>query len=106
MTTTTFCLDDILKRGRTVTNKYVKEFGKWTIEEQISHIRDEVREFDWAVHGMGKKNDNPVEEGCDIIYTVITAFHVLGISDKEILEQLQFNMKKIERRCNQRCIIS
>src|SRR5689334_376223 len=94
-------LDDLLTRGRTVTNKYIKRFGKWSLFEQLEHINSEVKEFDEAISSDNQYNK--LEEGCDIIYTVLTMFHLLGFTDKEIKDMLHNDLTKVEKRCEKRC---
>lgn len=93
-------LYDILARGRTVTENYEKAFGNWSIGDQFDHIKDEVREFEHSLHFESLADQ--LEEGCDVIYTVITAFHQLNFSDEQIVKGLQKTLRKIERRCKQR----
>ena len=89
-------IDELLKRGREVTDNYKNAGHKWNKHSQLLKIYEEVAEL----HAGNKGVVGPysLEEGCDIIYAVLTYFHITDFSDEIIKYQLEQTMRKIEQR--------
>lgn len=82
-----------LSRCRKVTeinSKYDKENNT---SDQLLKVYEEVFELQSAPDVL-----NTIEEGSDVIYSVLTYFHMLGIDDYAIMEGLESTLRKIERR--------
>lgn len=86
-------LDDFLRRASNVTANYRAGGADWDEKSQFSHIVEEVTELMRA-----KTNLEELEEGCDVIFTVLTLFHLKGYDNYAIKTALLTTLKKIERR--------
>ena len=90
-------IDELLTRGRAVTEANDKKNGEPCLNDQLLKIYEEVYELQQA--------DNPLhalEEGCDVIYAVLTFFHNSRFDDYAIKQALESTMQKIERRANEK----
>lgn len=86
-------LDDFLRRAKNVTDNYITGGAKWDEKSQFGHIIEEVSEL------IGAKNNlEELEEGCDVIFTILTLFHLKGYDNYAIKESLLTTLGKIERR--------
>lgn len=86
-------IEELLTRGRKVTEGHIKKNGEWCLNEQLLKVYEEVAELQQADNPL-----NALEEGCDIIYSVLTFFHIARFDDYAIKEALESTMKKIEKR--------
>lgn len=86
-------IDEMLIRGRKVTNAHIKHKGEWCLSTQLLKIFEEVGELQKA-----ETVENALDEGCDIIYSVITFFHLARFDDISIQDTLEKTMQKIENR--------
>jgi hypothetical protein len=77
----------------------------WSIHEQLNHMHSEVSEIYKAIRVCEEKEHrlffakrHIIDEISDCIYSSITAAHILGYNDEEILKGLSKCLKKIQNR--------
>ena len=86
-------IDLFLIKCRQVTDNYLNGGVTWDLKSQQDHIDEEVQELKDATNSLEE-----LEEGWDVIFTVITYFHLKGFDDYAIKKSMQSTLKKIERR--------
>lgn len=101
---------DLLAWCRRITDAFQKQAGEnWVMEDQSLNVEEEVGEFLAAIDAFEKAPvqdsveylrlwDEIGNEGIDLIMSTITAFHIVGYSDKEIWDALRRVMSKLEGR--------
>lgn len=88
---------EFLQRARTVTDNYIEAYGEWTLDDQFAHTIEEIAEMLRA-----KNNLEELEEGWDIIFTILTRFHLRGYDNYAITESALSTLSKIEDRSKRR----
>ena len=86
-------IDELLTRGRQVTDRYIKKKGEWCLNMQMLKIYEEVGELQRT-----NKPREALDEGSDVIYAVLTFWHLARFDDESIKDALERTMQKIEKR--------
>lgn len=86
-------LDDFLRRAKNVTDNYICGGAVWDEKSQFSHMLEEMTELMRANNSLEE-----LEEGCDVIFTVLTLFHLKGYDNYAIKTSLLTTLNKIEKR--------
>lgn len=68
----------------------------WSEYQAVLKMYEEVDEFSTAINE--KDEDNILEEGFDVIQTVLSFFEVKGFTAKEIAEGFEKHNEKLENR--------
>lgn len=86
-----------LKELRKNSDFYFKKFGKWDLNTQLLHTHSEVSELYEGLR-KGRGHENFLEEIWDIVFSALTNAHVVGFSDKQILEAMNKCLDKVQIR--------
>ena len=84
---------EFLDRAKEVTWNYRRSGVKPSINDWFKKINKEVKELETA-----KDSVEELEEGWDVIFTILTLFHIRGYTTDSINESAQNTLKKIEER--------
>lgn len=71
---------EFLIDSRIVTDRYIKVWGKWSIDDQLTKINEEDFEFKTAT-----SRENELEEFWDCFFARLTLLHLKGYFDDDIL---------------------
>lgn len=75
----------------------LEQDADWTEQEAMFKLKEEVEEFQEAVAGEG--DAHILEEGFDIIQSVISYLSIRGFTRDEISDALKKHNKKLDDRC-------
>lgn len=92
----TLTLKDFLIRASNVTAEYVHRNGDkpWSIEvNQMAKTLEELNEM-----MLAPSSSKELEEGWDVIFTILTRFHLRGYDTYAIMEAALATLKKLENR--------
>jgi len=87
--------NEFLERCMNITKKH-EQTRKWNIQAQILKIYEEVGEVHRAI--INEDIGNLKEELVDVIFTLLTMYHKLGVKPLEIQQLTESTLLKIEQR--------
>ena len=75
----------------------------WTFKDQMHNILEEIREYNFAVtsiQGESKEHtrERRIQVGLDLMFSVLTSFDVLEITDEEIARETETTVRKFNER--------
>jgi NTP pyrophosphatase (non-canonical NTP hydrolase) len=88
---------EFLETCREITRAYEETSGRWSYQDQLNHIHDEVSEVSDVIRNKNEKygkissfeyKKKLFEEVADIVLTTLTLKDIIGITDQEMNESL------------------
>lgn len=94
-------LEEILTRGRRITEFYYSLYGKWDLSYSLLHIHSEISEVFEAIRKnqpQEERNREIKEELGDVFLTWLEACHTANLKDYEIEKMIFDDLLKAENR--------
>jgi len=102
----TFSVSNLKRFSKVITDNAQKQREPkpmWTFKDQMHKILEEIREYNFAVTGkQGESKEHTrerkIQEGLDLMFTVLTSFDVLEITEEEIIRETETTVRKFNER--------
>ena len=96
-------IEELLSFAESATFEIQKQWGVWTVSEQLNEVFTEVGELNQTLrHNKGKPfreiKEEVTDEIWDVILSAITTAHTLSISKEELSESLERVVTKLKNR--------